>query len=723
MVSTYLSYDLVARDTKASLERVATSSQVQRDAAYYKENIGKVTTVDEFLDDYQLYSYAMKAHGLEEMTYAKAFMKKVLESDLSDENSYANKLSDDRYRTFATAFTFSTATTDAQSDSQEDEMIGLYKQALTDESTEIEAEIAYYDEAVDNVQTVSDLLDNSRLRNFVLDAFELDSTYYSVDFLTSVLTSDVSDPASFVNQAGNEDYVSLASAFSFNADGTISGTTAQTAAQKTSVEDLYLEVVPSYTIPYVAEREKAYYESKIGTITNVDELTNDSRLFNYVKTAFQMPASTLKATFSNIVTSDLTDPNNYAMQQGGSAYTSIAAMFNFETDGTVAAGSAQSATQLERTNTGYLSHYDDADQEDLDDLVDYYSTQMGTVETVDDLLGNTKMYAMLLKAYDLEDGEVSKANLRRVLTSDLTDPKSYANKSKDERLISMASAFNFSSEGDATAPLLAQSQIAITDIAKSYIVNKTRLLEDPELTTAKTAATEESTYYQETVIGIRTVEELLEDPRLVDFLLVSKGLDPEEVDDDFMEQLFASDLEDPDSFANSQADERYAEIVASFNFDSEGNLTSDTVGTVQQRGAVLETQNLYLHQTMEEEQGESNNGVRLALYWERMAPTINSAYDILGDTALLETFRTAFGYTSDFSSLDIDKQAALVEKNLDLEELQDPDKVKKFLQRFTSMYDIDNVDTTSGALSVLSGNGSGGISADLLLSISQLKSG
>ena len=52
-----------------------------RQTAYYKENIGNVKSVDEFLDNYQLYSYAMDAFGLGEMTYAKAFMKKVLDSD------------------------------------------------------------------------------------------------------------------------------------------------------------------------------------------------------------------------------------------------------------------------------------------------------------------------------------------------------------------------------------------------------------------------------------------------------------------------------------------------------------------------------------------------------------------------------------------------------------------------------------------------------------------
>jgi hypothetical protein len=86
---------------------VASQATVSRDSAYYKENINKVTSVDDFMSDYKLYSYAMKAYGLEDMTYAKAFMKKVLESDLSDSASFANSLSDTRYTEFAAAFKFS----------------------------------------------------------------------------------------------------------------------------------------------------------------------------------------------------------------------------------------------------------------------------------------------------------------------------------------------------------------------------------------------------------------------------------------------------------------------------------------------------------------------------------------------------------------------------------------------------------------------------------------
>lgn len=108
MLPAYTTYTLYNRDLASSLKRVANDPIVSRDAKYYADNIGKIKNLDEFLKDHRLYSYAIKAYGLGEMTYAAAFMKKVLESNLNDPNSFANKLKDTRYRDFAAAFDFGT---------------------------------------------------------------------------------------------------------------------------------------------------------------------------------------------------------------------------------------------------------------------------------------------------------------------------------------------------------------------------------------------------------------------------------------------------------------------------------------------------------------------------------------------------------------------------------------------------------------------------------------
>jgi len=183
----------------------------------------------------------------------------------------------------------------------------------------------------------------------------------------------------------------------------------------------------------------------------------------------------------------------------------------------------------------------------------------------------------------------------------------------------------------------------------------------------------------------------------------------------------AFDLDDENSYVNGLDDYRYAELVGAFNFDSDGNLSDDPTGTVQQRGDVLETVDFYLQQTLESDQGDSNTGVRLALYFERKAPDISSAYDILGDSALFEFFTTSFNLSSYVSNMDVDKQAEMVENFIDLKDLSDPDKVQDLIKRFTAMYDVANgTNTSSPALSILD-TSSAGVSADTLLAVAQLK--
>lgn len=726
MVSTYLSYNLVNRDIKASLNRAASDPIVTRQTAYFKENIGKVKTVDEFLNNYQLYSYAMKAHGLEEFTYAKAFMKKVLESDLSDEKSFANRLSDERYRKFAASFQFTAGKADLQTDAQQDKLLKQYETSLAGKNESLQTEAFYYEAVIDKVTNVNDLVNNSRLMSFLSDAYGIDGNRYTKDHLTKVLTSDTADPNSYVNQlvangsAGAASFLKLAQAFDFNADGTLSGATAQTAAQKEATVSLYVEEEQTYATDFYRQRERAYYESKIGSITSVDQLTSDERLFKYVKTAYQL-GFMAASTFKQIVTSDTSDPSSYAATNGGNAWVALAGQFNFASDGSVKSGmTAQGSTQLASTNSGFATYYDDADQEQKTNLINLFKTRMNEVKKVDDLLSDVTTRLVLQRTFGFEANEFSDRDLKRALTSDFTDPNSFANKSKDSRLIEMSKLFNFDSKGNAAVPLAPHNTLTATMIAKQFVINEVRFLGANEKKAAQEAATKKAEVYQQRIQSITTVKELLADRKVLDVVISAYGLDPKTVNDDFLKKAFASDLSDRKSFVNQQADSRWAELVASFNFDAKGNLTRQTMGTIQQRGETIETVNKYLRQTLEESEGASNQAVRLALYFQRTAPTITDAFGMIADDALMAVFRTTFGFTDDFSKMNVDQQARIIKEKLNLADLRDPKKLERLLQRYTAMYDTQNSVASSPASTILSG-GRGGISADLLFSLSQLK--
>ncbi len=766
MVSTFIDYNLIARDMKLSLQRTSEQVLVKREADYYKANIGKVTTVDAFMDDYRLFNYAMKAHGLEDMAYAKAFMRKVLESDLSDEASYANMLTDERYRKFAEAFNFSKSTSVVQSDAQEDAVIGLYNQSIVNQDAAVKTDSAYFNAAIDRVTTVDELWQNDRLKTYVFQAFGLDSKYTSYEQFKGVVTSDVNDPNSFVNaqatayEQGLEDrianvqatatpadlanpnstaskliasyqaminnapdYTPLAGAFNFQADGTLaSGDLPMTDAQKALTNEAYVFQQPRLSTS-AALLDKLYYESTVNNMTTVDNLLANSRILNYIVVAYGLPSTTLLATLENVLTSDPDDPASYvntSTDANKEIFKEMARAFNFQSDGTLASGDTpQTTEQMKLTSGGYIDRYNDSYEAADESLIASYKTLMGLVVDVDDMLADKKIMSLALKAFGLENEGDTSRKLKKVLTSDLNDPKSYANSLKDSRYVEFAKAFNFNADGTLGTPLLAQSESEILNTASAYVVQKSRFGTEED----KKAATTESKYYSTEVEKLTSMGDLLGNRRLVDFILVAAGIDPEEVTTDYVRQMFESDLEDPESFVNTEPDTRYREIVASFNFNVKGEIQKPASGQIQTRRGLIDTADLYLNQTLEETQGEDNAGVRLALYFKRMASGVGSAYDLLADSALLQVIQTTFNIPKEMSSADVDIQYDYINRVLDIEDLQDPEKLQKLLVRFTSLYDIENnVDVSAGEL-ILSGSGGTGISADTLLSLTQLRSG
>ena len=117
-------------------------------------------------------------------------------------------------------------------------------------------------------------------------------------------------------------------------------------------------------------------------------------------------------------------------------------------------------------------------------------------------------------------------------------------------------------------------------------------------------------------------------------------------------------------------------------------------------------------------------GVRLALYFQRKAPSITSALSILADRALLKVTQTALGLPVSMSQAEIETQEAMIEKRLDVKDFQDPAKLEKFLARFSALYDIDNSGipaASPGAIILGAGSTSVGSNVGLLATLQNIK--
>ena len=86
--------------------------------------------------------------------------------------------------------------------------------------------------------------------------------------------------------------------------------------------------------------------------------------------------------------------------------------------------------------------------------------------------------------------------------------------------------------------------------------------------------------------------------------------------------------------------------------------------------------------------------------------------------------QTALGFSSELAGVDIDRQADMINARLDVEDFKDPEKLDKFMQRFTALWELDNPSFSSVDSSLLLSSSSGfGISPDLMLTINRLKLG
>ena len=337
----------------------------------------------------------------------------------------------------------------------------------------------------------------------------------------------------------------------------------------------------------------------------------------------------------------------------------------------------------------------------------YYLDNITKVKTVDDFVSDSRLFKYAMKAFGLGDMDYAKAFMAKALKEGVEDPDSFANKLSDKRYAEFVRTFNFAKLGDATTVYVKAQQQTTENYALQAAINGT------DADTVRT----ETAYYTANIGKVKSIDDLMSNSRLYAYAMTAYGLDASIDNTDMMRKVLEDGVRDPDSYANKMTDKRYAAFAGAFNFEAYGDKAT-TYNPVLQPVA-----DKFMRQTLEEDAGQSNEGVRLALYFQRKAPALTNWYEVLADKALASVVRTAFGLPDSFAAADIDKQVQLFERRMDIADFADPQKLEKFITRFTSLYEINN--PTSPALSAASvlfaQPRTIGVSTDLLLAMQQLK--
>ena len=230
-------WKMLSGDIDRRMGLFAKDPYITRETQYFRENIGKVRTVDDLLKDKRLYDYALGAYGLESMSNSQAMMRKVLSEDLSDPAATANRLSDPRFKMIAKEFGFAKGG-GAQSDVERVEglvdayVTTLYKartgervgkvplpnqteamEAMRKEPA-IEAEIEYFRSKITDVGAASDVTADKRLTAFALTAAGWDKVKPAAEIMERAIGDEA-----FRNGLSDERWETLGTFFSFLDEG------------------------------------------------------------------------------------------------------------------------------------------------------------------------------------------------------------------------------------------------------------------------------------------------------------------------------------------------------------------------------------------------------------------------------------------------------------------------------------------------------------------------
>ncbi|MEP4198276.1 MAG: DUF1217 domain-containing protein [Aliishimia sp.] len=255
-----------------------------------KAKVDALASADELLADGDLLRATLDTFGLSKDQDNKHFLKLVLESDLSDEDSFANRLSDKTYANFAQSFGFGARI------SQQESIYG-FADLFVDE--------------LNNLQETQDLLEKPELLASALKMFGLEGDVDDTEFWTNVFDSDVTDDNSFANQLDDPRYAALSRAFGFGEPEPAEGLVAVESDSK-------LEVLVN-----ALDDSNRQYSDAADFFTDFPVLLATLDFLDLPRTDRFVPYA------GRVLSSDLSDPTSLINLEPDPRYAALAEALNF----------------------------------------------------------------------------------------------------------------------------------------------------------------------------------------------------------------------------------------------------------------------------------------------------------------------------------------------------------------------------------------------------------
>ena len=384
-------YAYLKRTRDAQQGLFQNSAVVSRETKAFAEKIERVETSDQLMADRAVLKVALGAFGLSEDINNRAFIKKILDSDLSDTKSLANRLADKRYLAFAQAFNF--ASPDGP--------------RLPDAAAPGELS-----ERMAGLSSADDLLADRSLLRASLAQFGLEDNIANTYFLKQVLVSDLSDPSSFANRMPDKRLVDFARAFDFFTKDT-------EKSQNLSRLDGLVDT----------------FSGRLQSVDSAAKLLQEPGMLTEALDIFGLDNIFTSDFLTDVLNSDLNDPASFANSLTDKRFAAFSAAFNFATP----ALDALKNPVLDLSGDPVMK------KGTLETFISAVASS-DMPETPDELLSDATLRGATFGLLAIPDTVSNRGLAKRILESDPGVPTSLVNVFPDNRYQSLAAFFDFRSE-------------------------------------------------------------------------------------------------------------------------------------------------------------------------------------------------------------------------------------------------------------------------------------
>jgi hypothetical protein len=161
-----------------------------------------------------------------------------------------------------------------------------YAASIASEAS-VKQQTNYFLDNIGSVTSAQQLVNNSRLYNYVMNAFGLSGEINAKALIIKVLNGGTASN-SFAASLNNPSYTALASAFNFQANG--AATTSSETTQQTTVSNFYEQTLENNVGQQNQGAQMALYFKRMASqITSPYSILGDKTLLTVVETTFNLP--------------------------------------------------------------------------------------------------------------------------------------------------------------------------------------------------------------------------------------------------------------------------------------------------------------------------------------------------------------------------------------------------------------------------------------------------